>query len=417
MTGPRSKAPTSTAVTLAVLFAVNIFSVMDRTIFSITAPSIAAELDLSDSQIGALAGLLFSVFYAVCGIPIARLADKGNRGLVVSLSLLAWSAVTVLTGFAQSFLQLAFARIGVAVGEAGATPAAHSILAERFPLGRRAAAMAIHSAGAPVGAFLGLAIGGFLASEVGWRWTFVILGAPGALLAAGVWLLLDESRRPRPAAAASHSLKSDLGELFGIPAYRWLLCGFAVGAFIISGLTQWLPSHFIRTFEASPREVGAAFGLAYGLGSATGMLVGGWLTFHLVKRTPRWTMWMASLSYLVAAPLGAMALMASNSQAAYISIGLMSAASTVAYGPVFALIQELAPARLRSLASAAALFCASFLGAGLGPLAVGMLSDTLGGLDAERLRVSLLVLLSFSPIPALLYLLSARSMKIAARGS
>jgi len=411
MSDPRRKGTRSVTVILAVLFAVNIFSVMDRTIFSITAPAIAAELDLSDSQIGALAGLLFSVFYAVCGIPIARHADRGNRGLVVSLSLAAWSVVTVLTGLAQSFVHLAMARIGVAVGEAGATPAAHSILAERFPLGRRAAALAIHSAGAPVGAFVGLAVGGFLASEFGWRWTFFILGAPGVVLAAVTFWLLGDSRRSASAESTASSIRSDLGELFSIRAYRWLLAGFAVGAFVVSGLTQWLPSHFIRTFEASPREVGVAFGLAYGLGSAVGMLTGGWLTFHLVKQTPRWTMWMASLSYLIAAPLGALALMATDAGMAYVAIGLMSSASTLAYGPVFALIQELAPVRLRSLASATALFCASFFGAGLGPLAVGVLSDSLAGIDAERLRVALLMLLALSPIPALFYLLSAQSMK------
>ena len=221
------------AEVLFILFSVNVCSVLDRTVFSITAPAIAKELKLSDGEIGALAGLLFSAFYATLGIPIARLADRGNRGVIIAASLAAWSVITMATGLASNFFQMALARIGVAVGEAGATPASHSVLSERYKLTELPTVMAIHSAGAPVGAAIALAAGGFLVAEVGWRSTFVVLGAPEILLAAWVlWSLRHETRTlPAKADQPLRRLPPELVTLFGIPSFRCLIVGFAVGAF------------------------------------------------------------------------------------------------------------------------------------------------------------------------------------------
>lgn len=401
------------AEVLFILFSVNVCSVLDRTVFSITAPAIAKELKLSDGEIGALAGLLFSAFYATLGIPIARLADRGNRGVIIAASLAAWSVITMATGLASNFFQMALARIGVAVGEAGATPASHSVLSERYKLTELPAAMAIHSAGAPVGAAIALAAGGFLVAEVGWRSTFVVLGAPAILLAAWVlWRLRHETRTlPAKADQPQRRLLPDLVTLFGIPSFRWLIVGFAFGAFVVTALVQWLPAYFVRTFESSTREVGFAFGIAYGGGSLVGMLLGGWLGSRMVRRDPRWTMWLASGSYVVAAPLAVAVLLANDPMLSYFLAFGMSAASTVAYGPAFAMIQELAEVRLRALASAVALFFSAFLGAGLGPFAVGLVSDQIHASPAESLRTALLLALCFMPVPVLAYLMSARTMR------
>jgi len=403
------------AEVLFILFAVNVCSVLDRTVFSITAPAIAKELKLSDGEIGALAGLLFSAFYATLGIPIARLADRGNRGVIISASLAAWSVITMATGLASNFFQMALARIGVAVGEAGATPASHSVLSERYKLAELPAAMAVHSAGAPVGAAIALAAGGFLVAEVGWRSTFVVLGAPALLLASWVlWRLRHETRTvPAKADQPTRRLLPDLMSLFGIPSFRWLIVGFAFGAFVVTALIQWLPAYFVRTFESSTKEVGLAFGIAYGGGSLAGMLLGGWLGSSMVRRDPRWAMWLASASYLLAAPLAVAVLLATNPTLAYLLAFVMSAASTIAYGPAFAMIQELAEVRLRALASAVALFFSSFLGAGLGPFAVGLVSDQIPASPAESLRTALLLALCFMPVPVLAYLMSARMMRMA----
>lgn len=398
---------------LALLFVVNAFSVLDRTIFSITAPAIATDLRLSDAQIGALAGIMFSFFYAIMGLPLARIADKGNRGLVVSLSVIAWSTITMLTAATQSFLQLALARMGVAVGEAGATPAAHSMLSEKYSLAERPKAMAIHSSGAPVGAGLALIFGGFLTAEFGWRGTFVLLGAPGLIIGALVLLRLNERGRTIGYSAPKNgNYFVDIRTLFSVAAYRWLLVGFSFGAFIVASLLAWLPTYFIRGFSASPKEVGLAFGIAYGLGSFSGMILGGLLGNRLVKKDARWAMWIAGSSYLFAAPFAASTLLTQNETIAYSLAFMMSAATTVAYGPAFAMIQELAETRLRALASAISLLFANLLGAGLGPLFVGLLSDAYGfDQPGASLRWALITALALIPIPAIAYFFSAAKLK------
>jgi MFS family permease len=384
---------------------------MDRTIFSITAPLIATDLKLSNTQIGALSGLLFSAFYAVFGIPIARIADRGARGLVISISLACWSAITMATAATHSFLQVALTRMGVAIGEAGATPASHALLSERYTTASRPSALALHSAGAPIGSALGLALGGMIAADLGWRWAFVILGAPGLLLAILVLLRIRDPLQASERAddSSGGGFRADVRELFRSRAYVWLVLGFAAGAFIVNGLLQWLPTYFVRAFGASTREVGAAFGAAYGLGAFLGMIGGGYVASRLAVRDPRWSMKLASLSYVVAAPFGVAALLSDALPIAYACTFAMSLASTVAYGPAFATIQDLAPARLRALSSAVAIFSATLLGAGLGPLAVGFVSDVVAGDPGQRLRIAMVALVALAPAPALFYWASAMS--------
>jgi len=160
--------------------------------------------------------------------------------------------------------------------------------------------------------------------------------------------------------------------------------------------------------QASATEVGTAFGAAYELGSFAGMLLGGWLGSRLTPRDPRWAMWIAMVSYVAAAPLAFLTLIATTSVEAYLWAGLMSAAATAAYGPAFALIQELAPPRLRAVASATALFFATLVGAGFGPLVVGFASDALAGGSALHLRDALLGIVLLMPLSALCYYHAAR---------
>jgi MFS family permease len=139
------------------------------------------------------------------------------------------------------------------------------------------------------------------------------------------------------------------------------------------------------------------------------VVIGGLVGSRLVARDRRWAMWVASLSYIIAAPLGAAALITQDITSAYLCTFLMSAAATAAYGPAFAMVQELAPPRLRALASATAIMFAILIGAGLGPVAVGSLSDLSGG-GAAGLRVAMLAVLAIAPVTALCYLVSAGKM-------
>ncbi|RYI01261.1 MAG: MFS transporter, partial [Acetobacteraceae bacterium] len=156
---------------------------MDRQIISILAVPIKRELGLLDWQIGTMTGLAFALLYTVAGFPVARLAERGNRPLIIGCATALWSGFTTLCGFAQNFVHLLLLRVGVGVGEAGCMPPAVSLIADYTTPQQRPFAMATFLAGAPVGSLLGMAIGGVLADLWGWRTAFIVVGAPGLIFA------------------------------------------------------------------------------------------------------------------------------------------------------------------------------------------------------------------------------------------
>lgn len=192
---------------LGVMFIVYLLSFVDRQIISILAEDIKRDLVLDDAQLGFLYGTAFAIFYAVLGIPLGKLADSWMRGRLMAIGLALWSAMTVLSGFSQSYTMLALARIGVGIGEASASPAAYSMLADYFPPKKRALANSIYSAGLYVGMGLSLPIGGAISQGwdryygaagplglSGWQAAFIAVGLPGILVAAWVFTLREPER-------------------------------------------------------------------------------------------------------------------------------------------------------------------------------------------------------------------------------
>src|SRR5579863_15048 len=173
---------------LAVLTCVYALNIADRFSISTVIEPIRLELHLSDSGIAFLTGVALALFYVTVGIPIALWADRINRRNIVATALALWSGMTALCGLAQSYWQLLLARFGVGIGEAGGTAPSTAILADKFPPARRPMALTIFALGACLGAWLGSAITGEVAQRHGWRAAFLVLGVPGLLCAAIVWL-------------------------------------------------------------------------------------------------------------------------------------------------------------------------------------------------------------------------------------
>ena len=219
---------------LVVLMLVYICNFIDRLIISILAQDIKADLGVSDSALGFIAGTAFAVFYALFGLPLGRLADIWVRKKLIALGLVVWSGLTVLSGTASNFLQLALYRCGVGVGEASASPAAYSMLSDYFPPNRRATVLAFYGSGAYIGMGLGLFLGGWVLEGWkaafpdpalaplglrGWQAAFIIVGAPGLLLALWVATLKEPVRgiteniftEPHP-----HPFRETFKELFAI---------------------------------------------------------------------------------------------------------------------------------------------------------------------------------------------------------
>ena len=184
--------------TLAMLVIIYASSHVDRQIMSILAESIKLELDLSDTQLGFLIGLSFALFYATLGIPIAMLADRYSRRNIIGISVIVWSGMTALCGLAGNYLQLALARIGVGIGEAGSSPPSHSMISDLYPPEKRATAMGIYAAGINIGILLGFLVGGWIDEWYGWRVAFFVVGLPGVILGVLMFLTVKEPARSQP---------------------------------------------------------------------------------------------------------------------------------------------------------------------------------------------------------------------------
>ena len=274
----------STRVMLWLLLVVYIFNFLDRQIVNILAEPIRRDLDLSDTQIGLMTGIAFALFYTVLGLPIARYADRPgtDRAKLIAGALAIWSAMTALCGLAQNFGQLLLARIGVGVGEAGCTPAAHSLIADSVPAEKRASALAFYALGIPIGSLLGMLIGGILADTIGWRKAFLFVGAPGLLLAIVVVLFLRDPRRKQVLDAKAPALPvlgmgAAIKSLLLSRTYVLLLAAGSAASFLSYGKSTWTTIFFQRTHGLSTSEVGFWFGIGGGIAGITGTILGGWL--------------------------------------------------------------------------------------------------------------------------------------------
>ena len=272
---------TTSRAMLFTLLVVYILNFLDRQIVAILAEPMKLEFGLSDTQLGLLAGPAFAVFYAVLGVPIARYADRPstNRVWLISVSLAVWSAMTAVCGLAQNFVQLALARVGVGVGEAGCTPAAHSLIADTVPPEKRSSAIAFYGLGIPIGGLLGLIIGGIVNDLYGWRTAFMLVGAPGVLLAFILPKLISDPRfsahNRKAAGSDTHDASRVVGEgaareIFASKAYLYIFIAASFTAFLSYGKGLWTISFFIRSHGFSTTEAGISMAVALGLSGVVG---------------------------------------------------------------------------------------------------------------------------------------------------
>jgi MFS family permease len=395
----RLQSPRYRTYVLTMLVIVYVFNFLDRQIVTILAEPIKVDLGLSDTQIGLMSGLAFAIFYTVLGIPIARLADRANRVTIISVALVIWSGMTAVCGMAQNFAQMLAARIGVGVGEAGCSPPAHSLIADYFPAEQRASALSIYALGIPIGSILGLLAGGWIAEFYGWRMAFFLVGVPGVLLAIVFKLTVREPLRgmsdTAAAAAAAAGGQLPLGATIRTLLRNRTMVHMAIGgaltAFVGYGLGQWLPAYFIRTHGLGVGETATYFGLVLGVASAAGTFLGGAVADRLARRDNRAYAWVPAAGVLVAFPFFVVALLLNQPYVAIVVLITPYLLNSLWLGPAFGTIQNLAPMRMRALASAILLFIVNIVGLGLGPLLVGMVSDLLvGTFGGESLRYSIL---------------------------
>jgi predicted MFS family arabinose efflux permease len=357
------------------------------------AEPIKRDLGLSDTQIGLMTGIAFAAFYTFLGIPIARYADKPttNRVRLISAALVIWSGMTALCGMAQNFFQLLLARIGVGVGEAGCTPAAHSLIADLAPPEKRASAISFYSLGIPIGSLLGMLIGGLVADAYGWRTAFLVAGLPGILLAVIVLVVLRDPRfsaqmqaaTPKPAISTQEAVK----EIMKSRAFVLMAIAGAAAAFLSYGKATWTTIFFQRTHELSPGEVGFWFGIGGGIAGIAGTWAGGYLADRFGRENRRHVLTAPAIGMIVAIPIAIWSYWVEQWWLSLILIMVPTLLNALYVGPAYSCAQGLVPLRARAMAAAVLLFAQNLIGLGLGPLFFGMLSDgfrPMAGEDSVR---------------------------------
>ena len=392
-------------LTLGLLTLTYFFSYMDRQILAILLERIKADLLLTDTQLGLLSGLVFAIFYATLGIPVARLADRRSRRDIIAVSLAIWSAMTALCGLAGNFTQLMLARIGVGIGEAGSSPPSHSIIADLYPPEKRAGAMGIYSLGVVLGAGFGTLIGGVVAHLYGWRAAMFAVGLPGVALAAAVRLLVVEPRRglsdavQRPAGEPMPSVAEGFSSIARNRPAVHLVTAVTLTSLIGYALTGWGPSYMQRSLGLSMLDVSTYVALPGALIGSVSAILGGRIADRMARRRGLYAQaYVVAWLKLLAFPLALSFFLVDDPRvavAAYFG-SLLFANSYL--GPTFALIQHLAPLKLRAMWAAVTLLVINLVGLGLGPFLVGRLSDWLRPTyGAESLRYAMLTVACGTP--------------------
>ena len=373
------------------------FNFIDRQILAILLPAIKIEFGVDDWVLGFLAGPAFAIFYVTLGIPIAVVADRWNRRNLITISLTIWSAMTALSGVAANIVQLALARIGVGVGEAGFSPPAHSMIADLYPPERRSMAMGIFTLGISLGIMIAYLGGGWMAQNIGWRQAFYIVGIPGLLLA-----FLFRTTVTEPPRGMSEG-KTDNRERFSVltvakflaarKSFVHMSLGAGLASFTAYAVLSFFPSFLERSHGMDLQEIGAYLGLIIGVSTGIGFVGGGYIADRVGETSQRYSLWIMSAAMLLGWVFVFPLYLLTDPYVVMAVFFVPSVLNNMYLATTFAQTQGLVGVRMRSVASSLLLFVINVLGLGLGPLVAGWLSDWFAATAGnESLRYSLLLI-------------------------
>jgi len=409
--------PWRTRYSLIILTLVVTCNSIDRQLIGAVLEPIKKEFLATDTQMGLLAGIWFAFFFAAASIPIARLADQGNRRNVLAACCALWSFMTILCGVAVNYWQLVLARTGVAISEAGSTPTTLSMTADYYPKEQRPLAMSVLAVGGFASALFSIAGGAWIAQQYGWRMAFFMAGLPGIALALLLWMTVPEPRRgvwDTPTVYAQAPLLPTLRGILSSAAFRYIMIANGFAVFWVVGMSTWNISFLIRSHGMTLKQAGLLMGTILPISMITGVLLSGWLCTRLVKRDVRWQLGIPligvgitipiSLAYFLW-PIGiGMQFMGVEIPQVMLFFILMGFFPSWIYASSVAALSNVIPAHQRAVANAVSIVFQTVLGFGIGPVFVGMLSDALAlSVGKEGLRYALAALAAALVVSILFY--------------
>ena len=379
------------------------FNFIDRQIMGILAPFIQKDLGLTNTELGLLIGLAFAVFYTFVAIPIAWLADRFNRVNILSIALATWSAFTALTGLANNFVQVALARMGVGIGEAGGSPPSHSIISDMYPKEERASALGVYSMGIPLGImaayFVTASLMDVSEDQVNWRQIFIFLGLTGIALAVVVKLVLREPVRGAMELSSGTTISKppfleSLKVLMRIPAW-WAMCfGIAFGSFVSYAKSAFQTKYLVTldpSFDFQTLVI--ILGIMNGTTYAGGAFFGARLADRWGKKDIRAYGWLPAIAMLLCLPVGIIGWWVDSVEMHLVFATFALLLLGIYLGPSFAIAQTLAPIHMRAMSTALFFFILNMIALGGGPTFAGWLMDVFGNNynEIESIRYSLTV--------------------------
>lgn len=377
--------------------------------------SIKLDLHLSDAELGFVGGLAFFAFYAAFGVPMGRWADSGDRVKILSFTRVLWGGFVMLTGRATSFLELLLFRMGAGIGESGCLPPAYSLISDYFSRQERPEALGIFFMAAPAASIFAYFGSGWLIQFYGWRVMFAILGLTGFIAAPIAWMSIVEPRRQRDerrigrrverasksretahqASAPGNAipLMESFRLLYGNKTYRNLVIVFVINYTFTTGLMQWQPAFFLRSYSMTVGVLGTWLAIVYGVTGVIGTYFGGRLASNWAGENERLQLLSVAVVNCVPGVLFPIVYLTHSEYMAFALLGLSSMSFGLISAPLFASLQGVVPSSLRGMSIMFVFFFANMIGSGLGPVVVGMLSEILRPMfGVESLRYALLAL-------------------------
>ncbi len=392
---------------------VSLFFWLDGHVLSILIQPIEADLKLTDSQLGLLSGFAYSALSLVATVPLATLGDRKSHSWVLCGCLAMWSTMTVASGAATGFVSLFLCRMGVGAGQAGGIPSIHALISTRLPRYIQARAFSLIGTTSYLGAILGVSLGGVISDRWGWRWALWLAGAPGLVLALAVPLTFraqPSSSHGASAVSAGMPIMTAARWLFAKPTYRWIVFGSVltfVGAY---GNQAWMPTFLIRAFDLSRTRAGFLFGACWGIVGALGTLAGGALVDWWARRDARAFVWALVLGYTLPIPFFLISYGATDLTVALMALAAAAFTFSLQLGPLYAVVQKLAPHSMRATSAALVVLICGTAGMTVGPLAVGMLTQSLQAQGpGTAIRMSMTTMLTTFVCGALCYWRASRT--------
>jgi MFS family permease len=378
--GTLDKAVTGAKFALFLLFAVNLLNFFDRQLLGALAEPVRHEFHLNDTSLGFL-GTIFTVIYAFVGLPLGSLSDKWYRNRLIALGTAFWSLLTAATGFAQNYTQMFIARLGVGLGEATCAPAGQSLIGDLFPPNQRARAMGIFMLGLPAGIFLAYISAGAIGAKFGWRAAFWFACVPGLILALLALRIPEPVRGAldvgRVVTSARDVVKSPYAAVLSLPTMWWIILSGIFHNFNMYAINSFNTAFLQRFHEMSLRDAANVSAISVGAVGAIGLLAGGWLADKMRAKRRNGRLVLSAGAMAVAAPCIFLAInQPKGAITAYVLLMTMGTITMfVYYATVYAAIQDVIEPRLRGTAVAIYFCCMYILGASLGPVGTGLLSD------------------------------------------